>query len=82
MVIPPQATPPANGVPPTPCPSANRTSTPRSGRAATSCAAEWTRPKYKDYVLKGTKDIGDRINKVIGRLADANDHLLKGVTVP
>ena len=29
--------------------------------------------------LKGTKEIGDRINKVIGRLADANDHLLKGV---
>ena len=33
--------------------------------------------------LKGTKEIGDGINKVIGRLADADDanrHLLKGVT--
>ena len=29
--------------------------------------------------LKGTKEIGDGINKVIGRLADANDYLLKGV---
>ena len=27
----------------------------------------------------GTKEIGDGINKVIGRLADANDYLLKGV---
>ena len=35
---------------------------------------------FADMVaLKGTKEIGDRINKVIGRLADANDHLLKGV---
>ena len=25
--------------------------------------------------LKGTKEIGDGINKVIGRLADANDYL-------
>ena len=30
-------------------------------------------------LLKGTKEIGDGINKVIGRLADANDYLLKGV---
>ena len=29
--------------------------------------------------IKGTKEIGDGINKVIGRLADANDYLLKGV---
>ncbi|WP_420633079.1 N-6 DNA methylase [Candidatus Palauibacter sp.] len=29
--------------------------------------------------LKGTKEIGEGINKVIGRLADANDYLLKGV---
>ena len=29
--------------------------------------------------LKGTKEIGDGINKVIGRLADANDYLVKGV---
>ena len=29
--------------------------------------------------LKGTKEIGDGINKVIGRLADANGSLLKGV---
>ena len=29
--------------------------------------------------LKGTKDIGEGINKVIGQLADANDYLLKGV---
>ena len=29
--------------------------------------------------LKGTKEIGDGINKVIGKLADANDFLLKGV---
>ena len=29
--------------------------------------------------LTGTKEIGDGINKVIGRLADANDYLLKGV---
>ena len=29
--------------------------------------------------LKGTKEIGDGINKVIGRLADANGYLLKGV---
>ena len=28
--------------------------------------------------LKGTKEIGDGINKVIGKLADANDYLLKG----
>ena len=38
---------------------------------------------FADMVaLKGTKEIGDGINKVIGRLADANDanrHLLKGV---
>ena len=27
----------------------------------------------------GTKEIGDGINKVIGKLADANDYLLKGV---
>ena len=100
--------------PPPPCPSENPTSTPRSGRAATSCAAAWTRRSTKDYVLtllfmkyvsdkyagsgdfaditvppggsfadmvdlKGTKEIGDGINKVIGRLADANDYLLKGV---
>ena len=29
--------------------------------------------------LKGTKEIGEGINKVVGRLADANDYLLKGV---
>ena len=29
--------------------------------------------------LKGTTEIGEGINKVIGRLADANDYLLKGV---
>ena len=29
--------------------------------------------------LKGTKEIGDGINKVIGKLANANDYLLKGV---
>ena len=29
--------------------------------------------------LKGTEEIGDGINKIIGRLADANDYLLKGV---
>ena len=29
--------------------------------------------------LKGTKEIGEGINKVIGELADANDYLLKGV---
>ena len=38
---------------------------------------------FADMVaLKGTKEIGDGINKVIGRLADASDanqHLLKGV---
>ena len=35
---------------------------------------------FADMVdLKGTKEIGDGINKVIGRLADANDFLLKGV---
>ena len=38
---------------------------------------------FADMVaLKGTKEIGDRINKVIGRLAEADDvnrHLLKGV---
>ncbi len=35
---------------------------------------------FADMVaLKGTKEIGDGINKVIGRLADANDRLLKGV---
>ena len=38
---------------------------------------------FADMVaLKGTKEIGDWINKVIGRLAeadDANRHLLKGV---
>ena len=35
---------------------------------------------FADMVaLKGTKEIGDGINKVIGRLADANDYLLKGV---
>ena len=38
---------------------------------------------FTDMVaLKGTKEIGDGINKVIGRLADAGDsnqHLLKGV---
>ena len=38
------------------------------------------RGSFADMVaLKGTKEIGDRINKVIGKLADANDHLLKGV---
>ena len=35
---------------------------------------------FADMVaLKGTKEIGDGINKVIGKLADANDFLLKGV---
>ena len=35
---------------------------------------------FADMVaLKGTKEIGDGINKVIGALADANDFLLKGV---
>ena len=35
---------------------------------------------FDDMVaLKGTKDIGDGINVVIRRLADANDFLLKGV---
>ncbi len=35
---------------------------------------------FADMVaLKGTKEIGDGINKVIGKLADANDYLLKGV---
>ena len=35
---------------------------------------------FADMVaLKGAKEIGDGINKVIGRLADANDYLLKGV---
>ena len=35
---------------------------------------------FADMVaLKGTKEIGDGINKVIGTLADANDYLLKGV---
>ena len=35
---------------------------------------------FADMVaLKGTKDIGDGINKIIGQLADANDYLLKGV---
>ena len=35
---------------------------------------------FADMVaLKGTKEIGDGINKIIGRLADANDYLLKGV---
>ena len=35
---------------------------------------------FADMVaLKGTKEIGDGITKVIGRLADANDYLLKGV---
>ncbi len=35
---------------------------------------------FADMVaLKGRKEIGDGINKVIGRLADANDYLLKGV---
>ena len=35
---------------------------------------------FADMVaLKGTKEIGDGINKVIGRLADANGYLLKGV---
>ena len=35
---------------------------------------------FADMVaLKGTKEIGDRINKVISELADANDYLLKGV---
>ena len=35
---------------------------------------------FADMVaLKGTKEIGDGINKVIGRLADKNDDLLKGV---
>ena len=35
---------------------------------------------FADMVaLKGTKEIGEGINKVIGRLADANDYLLKGV---
>ena len=35
---------------------------------------------FADMVaLKGTKEIGDGINKVIGALADANDYLLKGV---
>ncbi len=30
-----------------PCPSENPTSTPRSGRVATSCAAAWTRPSTR-----------------------------------
>ena len=35
---------------------------------------------FADMVaLKGTKDIGEGINKIIGQLADANDYLLKGV---
>ena len=35
---------------------------------------------FADMVaLKGTKEIGEEINRVIGRLADANDYLLKGV---
>ncbi len=35
---------------------------------------------FADMVaLKGTKEIGDRIKKVIGRLADASDYLPKGV---
>ncbi len=35
---------------------------------------------FADIVaLKNTKEIGDGFNKVIGRLADANDFLLKGV---
>ena len=35
---------------------------------------------FADMVaLKGTKEIGDEINEVISRLADANDYLLKGV---
>ena len=35
---------------------------------------------FADMVaLKGTKEIGDGINKVIGRLADENGYLLKGV---
>ncbi len=35
---------------------------------------------FADMVaLKGTKEIGEGINKVIGELADANDYLLKGV---
>ena len=35
---------------------------------------------FADMVaLKGTKEIGDGINKVISALADANDFLLKGV---
>ena len=35
---------------------------------------------FADMVaLKGTTEIGEGINKVIGRLADANDYLLKGV---
>jgi type I restriction enzyme M protein len=35
---------------------------------------------FADMVaLKGTKDIGEGINVVIGRLADANNYLLKGV---
>ena len=35
---------------------------------------------FSDMVaLKGTKEIGDGINKVIGRLAKANDYLLKAV---
>ena len=35
---------------------------------------------FADMVaLKGTKEIGDGINKVIGKLANANDYLLKGV---
>ena len=35
---------------------------------------------FADMVaLKGTKDIGDGMNKIIRRLADANDYLLQGV---
>ena len=35
---------------------------------------------FADMVaLKGTKEIGEGINKVIGKLADANNYLLKGV---
>ncbi len=35
---------------------------------------------FADMVaVKGTKEIGDGINKVIGKLANASDYLLKGV---
>ena len=39
--------------------------------------------QYKDYVLvlKNDKEIGDKINKLVGRLADANDTLKGAINV-